>query len=122
MGGRLIRRWIGQPLLDKTILQQRQQVISELLAHTLIQAKLAEGLKKTGDIERLINRVRQRIATPRDLVALVSGLRAATEIRTCLPDTAEPDGPSVNSESDGQSINSEPHRPSVNSEPHRPSV
>src|SRR2546428_6562461 len=96
MGGRLIRRWIGQPLLDKTILQQRQQVISELLAHTLIQAKLAEGLKKTGDIERLINRIRQRIATPRDLVALVSGLRAAAEIRACLPDTAEPDGPSEN--------------------------
>src|SRR2546430_5978368 len=29
---------------------------------TLTQARLAEGLKKAGDIERLINRVRQRIA------------------------------------------------------------
>ena len=50
----------------------------------LVQARLAEGLKKTSDIERLINRVRQRIATPRDLVALASGLRAAGEVRESI--------------------------------------
>jgi len=75
---------LGQPLLDIIVLQQRQQAIGELLEDTLIQARLGEALKKAGDIERLINRVRQRIATPRDLVALASGLRAAAEVRTCL--------------------------------------
>ena len=89
MGGRLLRRWIGQPLLDLPILQHRQQVISELLDEPLMQAKLAEALKKTGDIERLINRVRQRIATPRDLVTLAAGLRAAIAVRGCLPADAE---------------------------------
>ena len=84
MGGRLLRRWIGQPLLDITILQHRQQVIAELLTDTLAQARLAEGLKRAGDIERLANRVRQRIATPRDLAALASGLRAAAEVRANL--------------------------------------
>ena len=84
MGGRLIRRWIGQPLLDLEMLQQRQQTIGELLGNTLLQARLAEALKKAGDVERLINRVRQRIATPRDLVFLANGLRAAADVRTCL--------------------------------------
>jgi DNA mismatch repair protein MutS len=84
MGGRLIRRWIGQPLLDIQILQRRQEIIGELLTDTLMQARLAEGLKKTSDIERLFNRVRQRIATPRDVMALVSGLRAAAEVRDSL--------------------------------------
>lgn len=84
MGGRLIRRWIGQPLLDLQILQRRQEIIGELQSDTLVQARLAEGLKKTSDIERLINRVRQRIATPRDLVALAGGLRAASEVRESL--------------------------------------
>ncbi len=83
MGGRLLRRWISQPLLDIHMLQQRQQVISELLGNTLLQARLVEALKKAGDIERLINRVRQRIATPRDLAALANGLRAAAEVRAC---------------------------------------
>jgi len=95
MGGRLLRRWIGQPLLDIAILQQRQQVISEMLSDTLMQARLAEALKKTGDIERLINRVRQRIATPRDMVALATGLRAAIEVRACLPEDAEKSMPAL---------------------------
>src|SRR5437588_1643799 len=84
MGGRLLRRWIGQPLLDIAILQHRQQVIGELLSDTLAQARLAESLKRAGDIERLANRVRQRIASPRDLVALAGGLRAAAEVRSGL--------------------------------------
>src|SRR5215469_16542757 len=95
MGGRLLRRWIGQPLLDIAILQQRQQVISDLLSDTLMQARLAEALKKTGDVERLINRVRQRIATPRDMVALATGLRAAIEVRACLPEDAEQSMPAL---------------------------
>src|SRR5260370_13563848 len=95
MGGRLLRRWIGQPLLDLPILQHRQQVISELLDEPLMQAKLAEALKKTGDIERLINRVRQRIATPRDLVTLAAGLRAAIAVRGCLPADAEQQKPAL---------------------------
>jgi DNA mismatch repair protein MutS len=95
MGGRLLRRWISEPLLDIEALQSRQQVISELLADTLTRARLAEGLKKAGDIERLINRVRQRIATPRDLVVLASGLRASAEIRANLPVEAEASMPSL---------------------------
>ncbi|HLI69196.1 MAG TPA: DNA mismatch repair protein MutS [Ktedonobacteraceae bacterium] len=93
MGGRLIRRWIGQPLLNLELLQRRQEIIGELLTDTLLQARLADGLKKASDIERLINRVRQRIATPRDLVALASGLRAAAEVRESLSATTGSDKP-----------------------------
>ncbi len=95
MGGRLLRRWIGQPLLDLTILQHRQQVIGELIGEPLMQAKLVEALKKTGDIERLINRVRQRIASPRDLVSLAAGLRAAIAVRGCLPAETEQQMPAL---------------------------
>ena len=95
MGGRLLRRWISEPLLDIAKLHGRQQIISELLTDTLTQARLVEALKKAGDIERLINRVRQRIATPRDLVALVSGLRAAAEVRASLPTDADVSMPSL---------------------------
>nr|MBA2287085.1 DNA mismatch repair protein MutS [Ktedonobacteraceae bacterium] len=95
MGGRLLRRWLGQPLLDIAILQQRQQLIGELLSDTLIQARLAEALKKAGDLERLINRVRQRIAIPRDLVSLANGLRAAADIRAYLTQDGTPEATSA---------------------------
>lgn len=84
MGGRLMRRWIGQPVLDLAVLEKRLETISELLSDTLVQARLAAGLKKTSDIERLVNRVRQRLASPRDMVALAGGLRAAAEVRESL--------------------------------------
>ncbi|GCF07057.1 DNA mismatch repair protein MutS [Dictyobacter arantiisoli] len=95
MGGRLLRRWIGQPLLDIAVLQKRQEAVSELFGDTLLQARLSEGLKKAGDIERLINRVRQRIASPRDLVALANGLRAAAEVRNCLSDEDQQNKPGL---------------------------
>jgi DNA mismatch repair protein MutS len=95
MGGRLLRRWIGQPLLDIALLQHRQETIGELLGDTLLQARLAESLKKAGDVERLINRVRQRIATPRDLIALANGLRAAAEIRHSFSETDAATSPSL---------------------------
>jgi DNA mismatch repair protein MutS len=90
MGGRLLRRWISQPLLDIAMLEQRQQVIAELLGDSLLQARLTEALKRAGDIERLINRVRQRIATPRDMIALASGLRAAAEVKQAGSDVIAP--------------------------------
>ncbi len=95
MGGRLLRRWIGQPLLDISILQQRQQAISELLNDTLLQARLSEGLKRVGDLERLINRVRQRLATPRDLVALATGLHTAAEVRASLSAEEQTNNPTL---------------------------
>jgi DNA mismatch repair protein MutS len=95
MGGRLLRRWINQPLLDIPILQQRQETITELLNDTLLQARLAESLKRIGDVERLINRVRQRIASPRDLVALASSLQSAAEIRSTLTEEVEQEKPSL---------------------------
>jgi DNA mismatch repair protein MutS len=95
MGGRLLRRWIGQPLLDIAILRKRQDAISELFGDTLLQARLMEGLKKAGDVERLINRVRQRIASPRDLIALANGLRAAAEVRTCLTEEDQANKPTL---------------------------
>ncbi len=76
MGSRLLRRWLGQPLLDLPELTRRQDAIALLLAHPLERARYAGSLRKVGDLERLANRVLQRIATPRDLVALAAGLRA----------------------------------------------
>src|SRR5258708_315591 len=58
MGGRLLRRWISEPLLDIAKLQGRQQIISELLTDTLTQPSLEKPLKKAGALNRLINHLR----------------------------------------------------------------
>jgi DNA mismatch repair protein MutS len=80
MGGRLLRRWLGEPLLDLARLRQRQDAIEAALSEVALRARVQPPLGRVGDLERLINRVLQRIALPRDLVALAAGLRAAEEL------------------------------------------
>ncbi len=70
MGSRLLRRWLGQPLLDITELIKRQDAVSWFQGNTLARNQTISLLGGTADLERLINRVRGNIATPRELVAL----------------------------------------------------
>src|SRR5262249_23870950 len=88
MGGRLLRRWLAEPLLDLARLRQRHDSVAAALGDTTLRLRLAPALGKVGDLERLSNRVLQRIATPRDLVALAAGLRAVEQIATLgsIPD------------------------------------
>jgi DNA mismatch repair protein MutS len=90
MGGRLLRRWLGEPLLDLTRLRARQDAVAAALDDYTLRARLAPALARAGDLERLTNRALQRIATPRDLVALAAGLGAIEDLVAGVE--AAPDG------------------------------
>jgi DNA mismatch repair protein MutS len=78
MGGRLLRQWISQPLLDIGLLHARQDGVAHFVDDALVRATARERLKQIGDLERSVNRVLQgvAVATPRDMVRLREGLRA----------------------------------------------
>jgi DNA mismatch repair protein MutS len=80
MGGRLLRRWIGQPLVDVAALNERLDAVDALYGQTQTRATLIPLLGKVGDLERLVTRIGQHIATPRDLVALKQSLAVVPEI------------------------------------------
>ena len=80
LGGRLLRRWIGQPLTDVVALTARQDAIAALYNDTQTRLALAPLLGKVGDLERMLSRVTQRIAGPRDLIGLKNSLAATPEI------------------------------------------
>jgi DNA mismatch repair protein MutS len=82
MGGRLLRRWLSQPLLDAGALNARLDLVEAGLRDVPLRAKLRSYLDRVGDLERLANRCIQRIATPRDLVHLANGLHAVAELQT----------------------------------------
>jgi len=84
MGGRLLRRWLGQPLLDVEDLVQRQDAIAWFHARTLPRKRVTDLLGRVGDIERLVNRVGRGIGTPRELVALRQALEMVPEIRELM--------------------------------------
>jgi DNA mismatch repair protein MutS len=88
-------RWLSEPLLDLERLRARQDAIAAGMADVTLRARLWPMLTRVGDLERLLNRVLQRIATPRDLVALAAGLRAVEEIATVQNAGAGGSGPSA---------------------------
>jgi DNA mismatch repair protein MutS len=81
MGGRLLRRWLGQPLLDVAALNKRLDVIEWFVEDSLARNKIIAKLGQVADLERLINRVRGEIALPRELGALKRSLESAPELR-----------------------------------------
>ncbi|MBD2110541.1 MULTISPECIES: DNA mismatch repair protein MutS [Cyanophyceae] len=70
MGGRTLRRWLLQPLLDVKGIQQRQSTIVELLQDGNLRQMLQHKLKQIYDLERLAGRAGSGTANARDLVAL----------------------------------------------------
>lgn len=79
MGARLLRRWIGQPLLHLPEISARHDRVSTWHDAALSRHTLREGLRGIGDIERLVNRAITGSASPRDLGQLRTSLAAVPE-------------------------------------------
>ncbi len=84
MGGRLLRRWLGQPLLDIKELSKRQDAIAWFAENTLPRHQVISLLGDVADIERLINRIKSGIAVPRELIALRRSLEVVPELQKAL--------------------------------------
>lgn len=74
MGGRALRRWVLQPLIDIKGIAARQDTIKELVANTSMRQDLRSMLRKIYDLERLSGRVGSGTANARDLLALAESL------------------------------------------------
>ncbi len=74
MGGRALRRWVLQPLIDIKGIAARQDTIKELVENTAMRQDLRSMLRKIYDIERLSGRVGSGTANARDLLALSESL------------------------------------------------
>ena len=53
MGGRLLRRWLNDPLLDISEIKARLEAVSELKTNIMLRGELVNELSKVYDIERL---------------------------------------------------------------------
>jgi len=84
MGGRLLRRWLSQPLLDIDSLNRRLDNVEALFNNTPVRLKVREGLRAVADLERLMSRVVQGVAGPRDLVSLRKSLEAVLPLKKVL--------------------------------------
>ncbi|REJ37467.1 MAG: DNA mismatch repair protein MutS [Bacillota bacterium] len=84
MGGRMLRRWLDQPLLDRRAIEARLDAVEDLVRHSDLRRELRSILRSVADIERLIGRVAYRSANARDLVALRHSLERVPRIKELI--------------------------------------
>lgn len=70
MGGRLLRRWISDPLIDVADINRRLNAVKELKENLMLRDDIVESLKKVYDIERLAGKISYGTANARDLISL----------------------------------------------------
>ena len=80
MGARLLRRWLGQPLLDLVELERRLDAVDSFYRDGLERTAVASALTGVADLERIIGRVVAGSVAPRELLALKSGLEVVPEL------------------------------------------
>jgi DNA mismatch repair protein MutS len=84
MGGRMLRRWLRQPLLDLAEIARRQEHVGWFAARDKDRAELFAALENVHDLERLSGRARAGLATPPEILALRQSLEAVPRVRAAL--------------------------------------
>ena len=90
MGGRLLRSWLQQPLLDLAVLNQRLDAVDAFYQSVTMRAEVKAQLKGMADVERLTSRVVQGNITPRHLVDLRLALEKVPALTQCLQEDDNP--------------------------------
>jgi len=87
MGGRLLRRWINDPLLDINEIKQRLDAVNELKNDLILRGDINEILNKVYDVERLASKISYGNANGRDLISLKNSLRNIPNLKQVLQNT-----------------------------------
>ena len=84
MGGRLLRRWLNNPLIDVSKINKRLDAVAELKDNIILRGDILDNLKKVYDIERLAGKISYGSANGRDLISLKSSAKQLPEIKKIL--------------------------------------
>jgi DNA mismatch repair protein MutS len=93
MGARELRRWLDQPLRTREPLEERLGRVTLLIEDPMARGQLQAELRHLPDLERIVARTGQGLATPRDLQALLRALIALPGIRRIAARWPEMTGP-----------------------------
>lgn len=86
MGGRLLRKYIEQPLIDKEKIEANLDTVEALGKNSVDRDEIREYLNTIYDLERLLGKISYKTANPRDLIAFRNSLSMLPAIKILLGD------------------------------------
>jgi DNA mismatch repair protein MutS len=72
MGGRLMGQWVKTPLVDPSVILNRQEKVAVLFDSPAMLVTIRQLLEQIKDMERLIMKISSPNASPRDFVSLAA--------------------------------------------------
>ena len=90
MGGRHLRRWLNDPLIDTLEINRRLEAVKELKENVMLRGDVVDNLKKVYDIERLAGKMAYGNANARDMITLKNSLARLPEVKSVLQTTESP--------------------------------
>ena len=87
MGSRLLANWLACPLIDVGMIELRQDAIEEIISLGAEVTAIRNALRGVSDLERLVSRIVQERATPRELVSVGKTLQTLPVFKSFLEGT-----------------------------------
>lgn len=84
MGGRLLRRWISDPLIDENEINERLEAVEELKDNIILRGELLDKLKGVYDMERLAGKIAYGNVNARELNSLKASSGKLPEIKSMI--------------------------------------
>lgn len=86
MGGRTLRKWIEQPLINIYDINDRLNAVNEFKGKFMVRMEIRELLKTVYDIERLMGKVILGSANCRDLISIKNSIGQVPYIKELIKD------------------------------------
>jgi DNA mismatch repair protein MutS len=84
MGARQLRRWIEEPLVDKTAICGRLDAVEELTLNISLHEDLKASLKQIYDIERLVGKISTQSVNAKEFTFLKNSIEKLPNVKEIL--------------------------------------
>ena len=84
MGGRLLRKWINEPLIDVAEINKRLNAVEELRDNLIFRGDIIDSLRRIYDIERLVGKIAYGNTNARDMISLKNSLKQLPYLKRIL--------------------------------------
>ncbi|WP_291633017.1 DNA mismatch repair protein MutS [Clostridium sp.] len=84
MGARRLRKWLDQPLINKSLIEERLEAVEELKSNIPYHEDIKDVLMDIYDIERLVGKISSKNVNAKELISLKNSIEKIPKVKSIL--------------------------------------